>query len=179
MTNSKIFYIHGFGSSVNSETLKKLQKSFPDAVGLTYDHSEPEASLMSLVAQLQQYANDDLIIVASSLGGWYAEKLTGRIIANYILYNPSTQPEKTLSRHNLSQEILYKYKTLNTNVLPVSSRNVIISIDDETIDPVIADNKYRETADMTYTAGGHRMTPEAMNVIVNKINFLENQLHDR
>jgi predicted esterase YcpF (UPF0227 family) len=175
-SNTQVVYIHGFNSSVKSETLSLLQKDFPDAFGLTYDHTDPEASIKLMVNQLRQLRDKNLVIVGSSLGGWYAEKLTPHIIADFILYNPATQPEKSLAQFGVAQETLYLYKYLSPSKLPQASRNVIISIDDEVIDPVLADNKYKNVADMSYTAGGHRMTKEAMDIIINKIKFLENQI---
>lgn len=173
---TQVIYIHGFNSSVNSDTLKLIQQEFPSAFGLTYDHCDPENSIKMMVKNLREYSSDNLIIIGSSLGGWYAENLTPHIIADFILYNPCTQPDKALSKFGISQDILLQYKYLTSSKLKQASRNVIISIDDEIINPVIADNKYKNTADMSYTAGGHRMTQEAMNIIISKIHFLENQL---
>lgn len=174
--NSQVFYIHGFGSSAKSDTLKLLQKSFPDVIGLTYDHTEPAASIKSLVTKLRGYADKDLIIVGSSLGGWYTEQLTRKIVAQFIMYNPATQPEVTLAKYGVDQEVLFKYKIMGIDKLEPASRTVVISIDDEVIHPAIADIKYKNIADMIYTAGGHRITQEAMDHIVKKIKFLENQL---
>ena len=175
-SSSQVFYIHGFGSSIESDTLKLLQKYVPDAIGLTYDHNDPAGSIKALTVQLESYADKDMIIVGSSLGGWYTEQLTRKVVAQFILYNPATQPEKTLENYGVPQDVLFKYKSLNINYIAPASRNVIISIDDTVINPIIADRKYKILADMSYTAGGHRMTSEAMDIIVKKIKFLENQI---
>jgi predicted esterase YcpF (UPF0227 family) len=176
MIESQVIYIHGFGSSVNSETLKQLKCSFPTAIGLTYDHTNPADSIRNMVSEIRKYASKDVVIVGSSLGGWYTEQLTKYVVADFILYNPSTQPEKALAKYGVSQDDLLKYKSLASYTLPAASRNVILSIDDQVIDPILADVKYKNTAAMTYTAGGHRMTSEAMDIIVKKINYLRNQL---
>lgn len=130
-----IFYIHGFGSSIQSDTLKLLQKSFPTAMGLTYDHTTPSASILNLVKQLQTYNDHDLIVVGSSLGGWYTEQLTNHIVANFIMYNPATQPEVTLANYGVPQDVLYEYKRCQKTEMVSNSRNVIISIDDTVISP--------------------------------------------
>lgn len=173
--DTQVFYVHGFASTVKSDTLQKLQKFYPDAIGLTYDHTEPAKSIIQLTIQLQKYNDKNLVIVGSSLGGWYAEQLTKHIVADYILYNPCTEPHKSLAKYSVPSDVLNKYKVRETQCGP-ASRTVIISVDDPVIHAAIADNKYKNTADMHYTAGGHRMTEEAMDVIVQKINYLENQL---
>ena len=175
MSKSQVFYIHGFASSPKSATLKMLQKEFPSAIGLTYDHTDPAGSISGMMALLQGYAEQDIIIVGSSLGGWYTEQLTRHIVAQFILYNPAIEPEVSLAKYSLSQEVLYRYKSLQLPLVP-ASRTVIISIDDAVISPTRTDNRYKNIADMSYTAGGHRMTEEAMSIIVSKIKFLENQL---
>lgn len=172
----QVFYIHGFGSSVNSDTLKKLRESFPDAIGLTYDHTNPSASILNLAKEIRSYNNSDAVIVGSSLGGWYTEQLTNMVVANFILYNPAIQPEVSLAKYGVPQEVLFEYKKCQQTAFVGASRTVIISVDDDVINPANSDNKYKNIADMSYTAGGHRMTSEAMDIIVKKIKFLENQL---
>lgn len=176
LIKTQVVYIHGFMSSVNSETLNMIRMQFPTAFGLTYDHTEPESSIAQMVQQLREYSDKNIVIVGSSLGGWYAEKLTSHVVADYILYNPCTIPANSLSKYGVADDVLCKYKSLTDKNLPPASRNVILSFDDEVIDPVIADLKYKNTADMSYTSGGHRMTSVAMGIIIKKIKFLENQL---
>lgn len=180
MTDFQIYYIHGFGSTPESSTTQMLREHFTDVIGLDYDHNDPVLSICKMIAEI----NDDAsksdkypIIVGSSLGGWYAEHLTRYVVADYILYNPSTNPEITLSRHGLSQDVLYKYKSITSpyKFLP-TSRSVLLSEDDEIIDYKVALNKYKEIAQVMFTNGGHRMTDENMRLIADRINILKNQL---
>jgi predicted esterase YcpF (UPF0227 family) len=180
MSDTQIYYIHGFGSSPQSDTLKMLQKEFPDAIGLTYDYNCPGESLTELVKFIRSasiVSGTHPIIIGSSLGGWYAEMLTRYVVADFILYNPSMNPEVTLARHGLPQEVLFKYKEISSpyKFLPCS-RNVLLSRDDEIIDPMIAAIKYEHIANVMFTSGGHRMTEMNMNYIVSIIKYSRNQL---
>lgn len=172
---TQVVYIHGFNSSVNSDTLKMLQQPFPSAIGLTYDHNEPQTSLKDMVIKLEKFHDSDLIIVGSSLGGWYAEQLTKYIVGKYILYNPAINPEVSLSKYGVSQEVLYKYKSLQTT-LCASNRTVILCSDDDVIDPKDSLVKYKGYAEIVPSTGGHRMTSDNMDLIVDLIEYYKNQL---
>jgi len=175
----KIFYIHGFGSSPESSTLKLLQETYPQAIGLTYDYTDPFGSLIELSKQVNQYSiGEHVIILGSSLGGWYAEQLTERVVADFILYNPATNPSLSLSKYSVEQEVLYKYKQyqLYRPYLPSASRTVILSEDDEVIDHNVACIKYELSSDIIKTHGGHRMTIDNMKIITDKIKYLGNQI---
>lgn len=169
----KIYYIHGFNSSPESETLMKLRETFPTAIGLTYDYEDPLGSVsrMSDNIHLDTYP----IIVGSSLGGWYAEKLSQTIVGDYIFYNPSTCPNITLNAYGVPRLVLDKYidTTIPKNGI---SRSVFLSTDDLVIDHSIALNKYSSKAYIKTTTGGHRMTPTNMKLITDRIKFLQNQL---
>lgn len=177
---TKIFYIHGFGSTIDSPTLKMLQKTYPDAIGLTYDHTNPKESVSKLARQVNEYSiGEHVVIVGSSLGGWYAEQLSDQVVADFILYNPATQPWITLDKYDVPTDVLYKYKEYSTvyrTYTPVASRTVILSSDDEVIDPKYAMVKYMNFSNFILTDGGHRMTQENMDLITDQINFLENQI---
>lgn len=173
---TQIYYIHGYGSSPTTGTVEQLQSYFPDCIGLDYDPTDPQNSIKYMVEVIRSTSKDkQVIIVGSSLGGWYAEQLTPYIVGDYILYNPCTNPEIKLKEFGISDEICSKYVSNTPKFLP-TSRSVLLSIDDEVIDCSAASIKYRYVADIMYTMGGHRMTNTNMNTIVNKINFLKNQL---
>jgi predicted esterase YcpF (UPF0227 family) len=176
----KIFYIHGFGSTVDSPTLKMLQKTYPDVVGLTYDYQNPEDSINALVKQVNDMSVDThVVILASSLGGWYAEQMTDRVVADFILYNPSTQPWDTLKKYDVPKLVLNRYERYSKMYrpyMPFASRTVVLSTDDEVIDPKYAMVKYMTTSSFMFTDGGHRMTQENMDLITDQIKFLENQI---
>lgn len=175
-SNIQVFYIHGFGSSVESNTLELLRESFPDAIGLTYDHKEPKLSIDSMVDDIKSSCRGrDVYVVGSSLGAWFAEQLTDRIVADVVLYNPSISPEISLSKYNVEQSVLYKYKLLARQP-QIKNRTVIVSTDDNIINSSNTISKYKDISNVVLTKGGHRMTSSNMKLIVDSINFRKNQL---
>lgn len=169
----QIYYIHGFGSSVNSTTLKKLQEYYPDAIGLEYDHTAPLNSLEKMsriVAESFHFP----IIIGSSLGGWYADQLGTDLSCDVILYNPSTQPWDSLGRYGVISSVCDQY--FDANLPTDSPRTVVLSLDDEIIDPSVALIKYESSSCIIKTGGGHRMTDENMAIISERIEYLSNQL---
>jgi predicted esterase YcpF (UPF0227 family) len=178
---TKIFYIHGFGSSVDSPTLNMLRKVYPDAIGLTYDHNFPAASIQKLSSQVNECSiGEHVVIIGSSLGGWYAEQLTERIVADFIFYNPAINPEVSLAKYGVDVDTLYRYKHYSKVIqpyLPSASRTIILSSDDEVIKSSETMVKYMNTANFILTNGGHRMTQKNMDLITNEIRYLGNQLN--
>jgi predicted esterase YcpF (UPF0227 family) len=172
-----IYYIHGFGSSINSSTLKSLQEHFPDAIGLTYDYEDPEESIKILADQLNSDPTDK-IIIGSSLGGWYAEQLTNYVVADYILYNPQLQPWWGLAKYGVSSFVTQRYRGHKLPCTRSVPRTVFLCTDDETIDYKYAFNKYIRKSAVILTSGGHRMTPNNMVDIVAEINLMQGKLND-
>jgi len=178
---TKIFYIHGFGSSPQSDTLRKIQKVFPDAIGLTYDANDPVNSVILMRDEIERISAKEACyptIVGSSLGGWYAEQLTRHVVADFIMYNPATSPETSLVKYGVPQAILYKYRILSGYALykNPASRTVVLSMDDEVLDAAVVFSKYVEISKIVKTSGGHRMTDQNMKIIIDEIQYLENQL---
>lgn len=170
-----IYYIHGFGSDLNSSTLKLLLEHYPEAIGLTYDHTSPAASIQTLADTLNSDPADK-IIIGSSLGGWYAEQLTAKVVADFILYNPQTEPEIGLAKYSVQQSVLFKYKLVGKlygSMKRAVSRIVILCEDDTTVPYMIAYNKYYGKSSVILTTGGHRMTPENMLFVADAIKSLQ------
>lgn len=161
----KIIYIHGFGSNGNTDTAKDLRKTFPDLISPTYDPLSPGKSLNQLEKLLDKKEKN--IIIASSLGGWYAERLSEKVKnVELYLYNPSTNPSGTLGKFGVEQGILDEYARLQLNIgeskkTPVT---LFLAIDDEVIPFRIARDHYTEKSrrgevklNIVMADGGHRM----------------------
>lgn len=172
---SNVFYIPGFGSGPDSSTFLELKKLIPEIKILSYDFKNPAASLDDLTAYLSTL--DDVIIVASSLGGWYAEEISKCVICDLVLYNPATMPWVTLSRYGVDSDVLSKYADIANeelnSVLP-NRRHVILCTDDEIIDCSAAKNKYSLNASITFMTGGHRSTTESIALMAKKVEYLHN-----
>ena len=76
MRGKKIMYIHGFGSSAQSGTVKRIKDALPNAVVIAYDMPLHPADAMALLHDVCEREKPDLII-GTSMGGMYAEMLYG------------------------------------------------------------------------------------------------------
>lgn len=96
MTGKKILYVHGFGSSGASGTVKSLRMLLPETRVVAPDLPVRPAEAMDLLRQVCGQEQPDLIIGAS-MGGMYAEMLYG---FDRILLNPAFQLADTLATNN-------------------------------------------------------------------------------
>lgn len=173
---SHLFYIHGYNSSPQSETVSMLRAVFPKVIALDYDYKTPVESIQTLADEIHKYEGDK-IIVGSSLGGWYTEQLTNKVSGGFIFFNPAVEPDKTLSILGVSVDICEKYKNASDySFRRVAKRNVVIALDDDTIDPMKSIIKYCNHAKIIDTTGGHRMTCHNFPIIVNLITTLDSAI---
>jgi uncharacterized protein len=154
----KYYYIHGFGSSVNSETLKRFVSAGYDVCGLTYDYTNPKDGILNMVSEIMNSYDDYdwCIIIGSSLGGWYAEQVSSYVSGDYVLFNPAIDPVETLGKLGVSNEFLSKYR-IPFKFIP-TKRTVILATDDEVINYRPTEEIYKNKAKIKYVSGGHRIT---------------------
>lgn len=99
----KILYIHGYGSSGNSQTVQGLQKALGnDAIILAPQFSNDLGTVAQIelnIAEAKKYMHEfrPNIVIGSSFGGFIATFLHG---SPRILINPCLRPSERL--HNLS-----------------------------------------------------------------------------
>ena len=89
----KLLYIHGLGGSGNGGSALNVKKELGflyDVKASTYDLLDPAKAFR----QIEQDAEDADIIIASSLGGFYASALNLNKIC--ILLNPCLNPKETI-----------------------------------------------------------------------------------
>jgi len=162
----KIFYIHGFGSTGVSETTQNLRKLLPYLITPTYDPYEPQKSLQKLDSMLRP--DDQNIIIASSLGGWYAERLSElHENVSLVLYNPCINPALTLQKYGVKPGILKEYVRIQRISSASNEVPVILNLckDDDVIDYKTSLEHYRTKESngevkpliVNYLSGGHRM----------------------
>ena len=166
-----VFYIHGFRSSPDSDTARRLRARFPELRALTYDYRDPAASIETLVNEI---GHGEAIVVGSSLGGWYAEKVAERLLVDLVLFNPALNPAQTLARYDVEPEVLERYADLAlADDVSARRRVVILSTDDDIIPSTGAEDRYRGHAEVVLTLGGHRMTDAHVPAVADAINMLE------
>jgi len=92
-----VMYVHGFGSSGQSGTVSRIREVLPKASVIAPDLPLRPAEALSLLHDTCEREHPDLII-GTSMGGMYAEMLTGY---DRILVNPALQMGDTMKEHGM------------------------------------------------------------------------------
>lgn len=99
-----ILYLHGFRSSPKSFKARVVQKALADA-GRAHElicpqlPASPKEAMALALLLAERHAPDNLSIIGSSLGGFYATWLAERLDVPAVLLNPSVNPLKNLEHH--------------------------------------------------------------------------------
>jgi len=97
MKGKKILYLHGFGSSGQTQTAERLREAMPEATVVAFDIPLRATEALPFVRQTALREQPDLII-GTSMGGMYAEQLKG---FDRILINPAFRIADTMAEHGL------------------------------------------------------------------------------
>ncbi len=99
----KILYVHGFGSSGQSGTVKHIREMLPEAEVVAPDLPVHPHEAMDLLRETCAGENPDLII-GTSMGGMYAEQLRGY---DRILVNPALRMDETISKNHMLGKVTF------------------------------------------------------------------------
>ena len=94
----KIMYVHGFASSGQSGTVKRLRTVFPQATVIAPDLPVQPQDAISLLREPCDKERPDLII-GTSMGGMYTEQLRG---FDRICVNPALCIAETMQAHGMT-----------------------------------------------------------------------------
>lgn len=97
-----IVYLHGFRSSPSSFKARLMQEHMQSAGRLAewicpQLPASPALAIKMVEALVADYKKDDLVIIGSSLGGFYATYLSEKWACKAVLINPATQPPRDLT----------------------------------------------------------------------------------
>lgn len=99
-----LLYLHGFRSSPRSFKARVVQDRLEQA-GLGERlicpqlPASPKAAMEMVLGLAERHAPDNLTIIGSSLGGFYATWLAERLGVRAAVINPSVDPTRNLSKH--------------------------------------------------------------------------------
>jgi predicted esterase YcpF (UPF0227 family) len=100
-----IVYLHGLNSAGTSAKAAWLRKHLPDVAVLSptyaaHDGNRAPEWLSDFIAQARAAHPGDarLLLVGSSLGGFWAQYLAPRLGAGMVLINPALLPDESLAR---------------------------------------------------------------------------------
>jgi uncharacterized protein len=111
-----LVYLHGFVSSPQSKKAVMLGDYLANVVtGIRYEvpelHHRPVRAIEQVAAICSGIPADDLTIVGSSLGGFYATVTAERLGCRAALLNPAVRPHLHFDRYLGAQRNLYTGET--------------------------------------------------------------------
>ena len=98
MASKTVLYVHGFASSGQSGTVRRLQEVLPEARVIAPDLPIHPHEALALLHDVCQQEKPDLI-VGTSMGGMFAEQLRGY---DRICVNPALAIAETMRAHGLT-----------------------------------------------------------------------------
>ncbi len=98
MAGKTVLYVHGFASSGQSGTVRRLQEVLPEARVIAPDLPIHPHEALALLHDVCQQEKPDLI-VGTSMGGMFAEQLRGY---DRICVNPALDIAETMRAHGLT-----------------------------------------------------------------------------
>ena len=98
MAGKTVLYVHGFASSGQSGTVRRLQEVLPEARVIAPDLPIHPHEALALLHDVCQQEKPDLI-VGTSMGGMFAEQLRGY---DRICVNPALAIAETMRAHGLT-----------------------------------------------------------------------------
>lgn len=173
--NPTLIYIHGYGSSGNSDTatnLRDLLASEFEIVTPTYNGSNPIEAAMTLDDAVASAGNGKMIIAGTSLGGFFANYMARKHNRPAILVNPTLMPSESLAEFHKSQPILDAYVRLEAEERAFTAmppRRVIVGLKDDVVNPAEHGLTMKHVADITEIPMGHQVEPAFYDLIARLI----------
>ena len=167
-----IIYIHGFGGSGEGIKAKAFRKYFKGinekfiAPSLSYI---PTLAIKTLEELIDSYQDDEVYLIGSSLGGYYATYLSNmNQVKKIVLINPATKSYITLKRalgkapsfydgsnFEWNTNHLKSLEKLNTNNFYKNKFMVLLQSGDELLDYKDALEKYDGAKIIVQEGGNH------------------------
>lgn len=134
-----IVYFHGYGSTPNTDKVNILRqmlnaKVFAFPIDIDRDVAEQQLTYdidMSLMNDI--HADDQVLFVGTSLGGWWASEMAALYKVPAIVINPSCDPSLGLKKYGVSEDLCAKY----TPIKLAKINTYFIAEHDEVIDNTV------------------------------------------
>ncbi len=174
MTVPHLLYLHGFLSSPQS--LKAQQTvAYCDSIGLKgaytlpFLRSSPTENIRQLCTWIEENTAIDVMLIGSSLGGYYAAYLSEKYNLPAVLINPAVRPFELLQEYvgvhkNYHSDDLYEVKPEHIVQLQdlyietpqhADKLMILVQTGDETLDYKLALEKYNQSLCIVRLGGDH------------------------
>lgn len=164
-----ILYIHGYNST-GEETAAKIREGLKkEVVIISYSYTDADKSYQEIKEQIEKYVTQDIVLVGSSLGGFWANIFGERYGLRTVLINPAVYPSVTLKKYQKDTEAFKKYETPPTKGI---HRSIILGLSDNVVSPKDTLDRFKTTNAQMYIFPheGHRFGDFlTINSIINKV----------
>lgn len=184
---TKLIYIRGYPGNHDSDSVTSLESMLGDEfefVSPKYYFHRPCTTMkgLKILCGLKEQGQD-VIIVGSSLGGFYANYLADRLQLPCILINPSLHPAESLLKygHDDKEDWLQSYQQFEDEAcLTKGQKTVIIGLEDITVIPRHNGFQLQDEARMVLLKDeGHQLKRKSsFETVVDEIRWLNNQIID-
>jgi len=172
----KIIYLHGFSSSPNSLKAEKFKNAFCGYNFFIADYPahQPARAIDLLTKCIVSHSksNTSLVLIGSSLGGYYAQYLGSMLdeVKKVVLINPALQPKSTLAPYlgmhkNMASGELFNFLYCDllqlvrfdvASMRKIKDTLVLLDQGDDIIDFRFAENRYKDIGRVIcYPGGSH------------------------
>ena len=174
MNTDVVIYLHGFNSGSNSNTVALLKAAFDgraEIVSTDYDSYRPEQAATYLSDVIARYFGQNLVLVGTSLGGFWAVHFATQLNLRCVAVNPCTQPTEALQQfvglnqnfsdgqqYLLTEEMVQAYSNFPLFGASRADLTIITQSEDEVIDSQEVTAAFEGKARVLVTPGGHRIT---------------------
>jgi hypothetical protein len=107
---NSLIYLPGFNSGPQSEKSAQLKLQFPQLAVASYDSWNPDNGYRQIDALFRPDLDKNLVLIGSSLGGFWAYQFAKKYGLKCVLLNPCMSPEITLKPFIGAVENMYSKK---------------------------------------------------------------------
>lgn len=174
MAQPLFIYIHGFNSSPDSYKARFLvdwmiENGRGDQILVPDLPHWPAQAIALLEALIETHSHRNILLIGSSLGGYYSTWLTEKYGLRTVLINPAVRPYELLEtmlgeqgnyysdeKYELTHRHLDQLLALNCDQLKDASRYLLLSqTADETLDYQEGVEKFRDSPMLVQQGGSH------------------------
>lgn len=162
-----IVYLHGFRGNPNTKKKTELRKMYPNARVIAPDYRPhcPVTASVALEDLNRELGNEEVIVIGTSLGGFWAKWCTHQFGWKGVLINPKNDPWNMkpgrYEQYGTGDEIrLAGFVLGRYHMFEVYSGHyeVVVALDDDVVNPYKTERLYAEMGFEVhkFETGGHR-----------------------
>ena len=167
-----VMYLHGFRSSPDSKKGRILRQAFSSRLGFSAPDLNvgPQEAQQIMLEAARGIDPNELCLVGSSLGGFYATWLAETLGCRAVLLNPATQPWDVINDYlgvqtinnstrtiEVKPEFADQARALDVLVTNPSRNLVFLSTSDEVLDWRLAQMKYAACREVILPGNTHEI----------------------